>query len=387
MKDNNLVVAIVDDDETLRRTVAAYVQLQGGVPVHVDPGKDMVQLIANAKPDLVLLDLALGQHDAVELMTKMAPLGLDCSISLMSGRHEGVLDEVRAIGESKGLRMLPSLRKPFRKGDIGAVLSAATERRPADAPDVIFDVEEAIINGWLEVWYQPKLKLDGRVIIGAEALLRLRHPEHGIVPPDKFLPSAHSDAYETMTAFVIDSAARDWRELAKHSLALGLSINAGMSLIQRPSFLEMIRSAWPHGQTRPKLTVEITEDEITEDTQLVREMAHQLRLYDVAIAIDDFGAGYSSFARLRDLPFDELKLDRAFVTGCATDPTLLAFCQATAALGRHFGVVSTAEGIETAAEMEAIKACGFNIGQGYFIARPMPFESLKGSFLKRRVAA
>ena len=153
---------------------------------------------------------------------------------------------------------------------------------------------------------------------------------------------------------------------------MSISINASISMIQRPAFLDMIRGAWPDSSKRPRLVVEVTEDDMITDLSLAQEIATQLKLYDVDISIDDFGAGYSSFARLRDLPFKEIKLDKSFVIGCGGDDKQLAFCEATAALARQFQIQSVAEGIETADDLAAIERAGFDFGQGYYFARPKP---------------
>ena len=143
----------------------------------------------------------------------------------------------------------------------------------------------------------------------------------------------------------------------------------------------MIRGAWPQFDKRPRLIVEVTEDELITDLRAAQEIATQLKLYDVDISIDDFGAGYSSFASLRNLPFSEIKLDKSFVIGSGSDEKLRAFCAATAALARQLEIQSVAEGIETAADLAAVEEAGFDMGQGYYFARPMPlagFVALAG---------
>lgn len=369
-------VAIVDDDEEVRSLLSRSVHLLGATPVAIDPRRDTVGQLVRAKPDLIFLDLALGSNDAIAIMDELAEFGATFCISLISGRHMDALEEIRQLGIQKGLRMLPSLKKPFRRSEVDRVLGAAEPQPPADTPPIVFDLDEALQKDWLELWYQPKVDLGRKRIVGAEALIRLRHPQFGVVSPASFIPSEFGPDYEKMTAFVVATAARDWRQLPALGVTLGISINASITMLQRPSFVMMIREAWSPSAERPKLTVEITEDDVTADTRLAREVATQLRLYDVAIAIDDFGSGYSSFARLRELPFDELKLDKSFVTGCGRDPKLRAFCQATSALAQHFGVTSTAEGVETAEDLEAVTACGFDVAQGYFFSRPMPFDVL-----------
>ncbi len=107
----------------------------------------------------------------------------------------------------------------------------------------------------------------------------------------------------------------------------------------------------------------------------MHEISTQLRIYGITFAIDDFGEGFSSFARLRDLPFAELKLDRSFVHGSGADSQNAGICAAIINLAHHFGAVAVAEGIETAADLQAVHRMGCDMGQGYFLARPMPKES------------
>jgi EAL domain-containing protein (putative c-di-GMP-specific phosphodiesterase class I) len=117
--------------------------------------------------------------------------------------------------------------------------------------------------------------------------------------------------------------------------------------------------------------IEVTESEVTKNLTLAHEIATQLRIYGITFSIDDFGEGYSSFARLRELPFAELKLDRSFVKDCATDPKNAGICQAIVSLAHHFGALAVAEGLENAADLLAIHRMGCDIGQGYLLGRPM----------------
>jgi EAL domain-containing protein (putative c-di-GMP-specific phosphodiesterase class I) len=116
--------------------------------------------------------------------------------------------------------------------------------------------------------------------------------------------------------------------------------------------------------------------EVVKDVALFHEIATQLRIYGITLAIDDFGEGFSSFARLRELPFSELKLDRGFVDGCAGDAKNGGICRAVIALAHHFGVAAVAEGLENLADAYVVRNMGCDIGQGYVFARPMPKSSL-----------
>ena len=138
----------------------------------------------------------------------------------------------------------------------------------------------------------------------------------------------------------------------------------------------LVREHRPHNADWPGLTLEVTESEVVQDVDAVHEMATQLRIYGISLAIDDFGEGHSSFARLRELPFSELKLDRSFVDGCADDATNMGICQAVIDLAHNFGVAAVAEGIEKPSDLKAIQRLGCDTGQGYLFAKPMQKSDL-----------
>ncbi len=365
-------VVVIDDDAPVRDTIVAMVKRLGHTTAGIDPSHDILATVRSINPAVIVLDLSLGRRDAVQVLKELGEARYPGRILLASGRDAETVRRVHAIGLRHGLQMLVPLTKPISGRDIASSLLGANLPAPSEKPVVLFDLPEALAKGWLEVWYQPKVTLKSRTMGGAEALVRLRHPQMGIIPPVSFIPSSTTDAYEAMTAFVVESVARDWGVLKSRGWPLTLSINASIKMIERPSFLEMIRGAWSALSDRPRLIVEVTEDDLIVDMQSAQEIATQLKLYDVDISIDDFGSGYSSFASLRDLPFSELKLDKSFVLGCSTDPKLRAFVEATAALARQFEVRSVAEGIETAEDLAVVEAAGFDIGQGYIFARPKP---------------
>jgi EAL domain-containing protein (putative c-di-GMP-specific phosphodiesterase class I) len=124
---------------------------------------------------------------------------------------------------------------------------------------------------------------------------------------------------------------------------------------------------------------------VVKDVTLMHEIATQLRIYGITFAIDDFGEGYSSFARLRELPFAELKLDRSFVHNCAVDTQNAGICQAIIDLAHHFGAVAVAEGLENPADLQAIHRMGCDMGQGFLLARPMPKSRLVSMFRQRAI--
>jgi EAL domain-containing protein (putative c-di-GMP-specific phosphodiesterase class I) len=151
-----------------------------------------------------------------------------------------------------------------------------------------------------------------------------------------------------------------------------LAINVPASVLQRPEFVSKLRRDAPKDPRFPGLIVEITEDEAIRDPELAREIAVQLKLYNVHVSIDDFGSGYSSLSRMSELPFAEIKVDRSFVNGCSQNAAKLAMVKAVADLAKQFNISSVAEGIEFPEDLKVVTDLGYQLGQGFIFARPMP---------------
>jgi EAL domain-containing protein (putative c-di-GMP-specific phosphodiesterase class I) len=269
--------------------------------------------------------------------------------------------------------MLGGLRKLFTSG-----------RSPADAGEKI-TLAEVLARNWCELWYQPKIELKTMRLVGAEALVRARHPQRGVLGPFAFLPGAGEDDMLALTERVIISALRDWEDCAAHGVSLKLSVNVPVSALVKLPITTILREERPRAASWPGLIMEVTEDEIIHDLQIANDVADGLRAFNCTLALDDFGAGYSSLARLRQLPFSELKIDRSYVSNCHIDRVSAGLCEVIVQLGQRFGLKTVAEGIETTHECHKLQAAGCDIGQGYLFAKPMPKNQLIGMMSRRLV--
>src|SRR5262249_44935730 len=157
--------------------------------------------------------------------------------------------------------------------------------------------------------------LRSKMLVGAEGLIRCLHPEHGTLAPGAFLPGASEESLLALTEQVVLTALRDWQELAGAGTSVRIAVNASAGALTSVTLAALIRENRPKRREWPGLILEIPESEVIKDVALFHEIATQLRIYGITLAIDDFGEGFSSFARLRELPFGELKLDRGFVDG------------------------------------------------------------------------
>jgi EAL domain-containing protein (putative c-di-GMP-specific phosphodiesterase class I)/FixJ family two-component response regulator len=354
------------------------------------PGPFLAELNELAA-DFVLLDLSLGQSDAVEIIRQLEAHKYPGKVILISGRDEETLQEITRIGQKHGLAMLPPLKKPFRPADLKERLSfQLAEVKSAKAPDVAkkavpstakINVLDALGNGWLEVWYQPKIDVKTLAFCGAEALIRARHPTHGIITPDRLLPPRGDPDYQPLTQFIIERVVADWAQLAQRGVNLKLSINVPASVLYAPSFITLIRSLFPSDPQFPGLIVEITENEVIRDGERAREIATQLKLYNISLSIDDFGAGYASLSRLNDLAFTEIKIDRSFVSGCALDQLKHSLCRTVIDLAHRLGATVCAEGVETTEDLRELIGMRCDSAQGFLFAKPMLAAQLAAAAL------
>ena len=244
---------------------------------------------------------------------------------------------------------------------------------PAAAPMRIA-VDEALRNNWLEMWYQPKIDLKRKCLAGAEALARIRHPQEGMLWPESFLPGIDEASLTHLTEHALLTTLRNWAMFDDAGFNLHLAINVPASALSKLPIAEIVAQNRPRSENWPGLILEITEDQIVRDIAMAKECAGALKACGVTISIDDFGAGYSSFSSLRELPFAEIKLDDQFVKNCATDATNAAICQTAIDLAHRFGSVAVAEGIESMTDLQALVVMGCDFGQGMLVAPPMPKE-------------
>jgi EAL domain-containing protein (putative c-di-GMP-specific phosphodiesterase class I) len=393
--DRRPLAFVLDDDKAVATVVSKQLAMLGIEAWEFnEPGRFFVSLRV-ARPKLVVLDLGLGRSDAVEVLQQLDEVKFRGRILLISGRDQRTLDEIEKIGRRRGLRMLPSLQKPFRAIDLKRRCEQQPELTPPSPsarpspvrarPSV--DLAEAIREGWLEVWYQAKINLKSLTVGGAEALIRANHPSHGLLTPIDLLPPAGDPLYRPLTSFVLRRAMEDWRLFARQGYPLKMAINAPASAIGAPGFVEEVRKAIPHDQSFPGLLVEMTEDEVIANPQGIGEVMARLRIQNTTISIDDFGTAHASLSRVKDLPFSEIKLDRSFVAGCASDPLKYGLCQTVVDLAHRFEVSTCAEGIETIDDLKCLVNLGFDTGQGFLFAKPLPLADFIKSLSSQKFEA
>jgi two-component system, NarL family, sensor histidine kinase BarA len=244
---------------------------------------------------------------------------------------------------------------------------------PKDA-ELLRDLKAAIAADQLSLAYQPQVDRDGENIIGVEALLRWTHPTRGPVSPALFIPLAEkAGLIGRITTWVADRLLAETRYLN----GLQVAFNASAIEFAEPGFVDRLEQLIQHHDYDPRrLEVEITETAILQDEQRVRENIDRLRALGMKVALDDFGAGYSSLGHLRRYPFDKLKIDREFITDCSRDMQSATVVHAVVSIGRALGMKVIAEGVETETQRKFLKVAGVHAMQGYLFGKAVGIDEL-----------
>lgn len=234
------------------------------------------------------------------------------------------------------------------------------------------DLRRALALQQFEIHYQPQINLGSRELVGFEALVRWRHPEHGLVPPDRFIPLAEEMGLIVgIGEWVLRTACREAMSWPGQ-LTIAVNVSA-KQLADRDRLPRVVQAALAAtGLPARRLEVEITESALVSHEKEALHVLHALRTMGVRVSMDDFGTGYSSLSQLRSFPFDKLKIDRSFVRDLSGSDEAVAVVRAIAALGTSLGMTTTAEGVETAEQEAMIRADGCTDMQGYLISRPVP---------------
>jgi diguanylate cyclase len=241
-------------------------------------------------------------------------------------------------------------------------------------------LRQAMGNGELELHFQPQFRLADEQLVGAEALLRWRHPEHGYVPPGRFVPLAErSGLIVEIGHWVMNEACRQAAAWAQNGLgALVVSVNVSPVQLRRDGFLQSVQAALAsHSLPASQLCLEVTESLLMADSSPQRELLANLQSLGLGVSIDDFGTGYSSLSYLRQFAVGQLKIDQSFVRSMDKDAAEHGIVLAIVQIAESLGLESVAEGIEDANALAKLRHMGCELGQGYFWSPALPAEEFQ----------
>ncbi len=351
--------------------------------------------------EFVILLEDLARADDVHAVAQRAldvlaqPFGIEseqvrCSASM------GIVLRAQSAGDPDAMLRDASIAMVVAKRDGGAryvVFEPAMRERAARRAEIESELRRGLCEGQLFVVYQPVLALQGgqnRPSLSVEALVRWRHPVHGLVPPLDFIGVAEEcGLIEELSHFVLDTACGHfigWQRSLGEDAPRQMAVNVSRAQLRHPGCIDAVRETLrAHGMDPTQLQLEVTESLAAQDATVSARL-RELKALGLTLALDDFGTGYSSLSSLHELPVDTVKIDRSFVSLGDSSPHHRVLIEATVRVANSLGMNTVAEGVETTAQANMVISLGCDKGQGYLFSRPLTAEELV-AWVRSRVAA
>lgn len=362
-----------------------------------DAGDQVVREVAGRLRSLAPSAAWVGRSGANEFLVALRLPDAQAAVALAHQLHDAVRQPL-AVGEislnvdaAVGVAVYPDhARDPeslVRRADLAAqtakhmttpvhLFHPSQQARSSRRLELAADLRRALDEGQVGVWFQPKVSLPDRRVVGVECLARWEHPAHGEVAPDEFVAIAeHTGELGRLTEMVLREGlhrARGWLDSGR---ALPVAVNLSFRTVVDPLFPRRLASLLEeYGVPAHLLTLEIREQGLLGEPERSLANLHRLADQGVRLAVDDFGTGHASLTHLRRMPLHEVKIDRSFVQGMVTDPGDLATVRAVVSLAGQLGLVSVGEGVENERTVSLLEELGCGVGQGFLFSRALPYE-------------
>jgi EAL domain-containing protein (putative c-di-GMP-specific phosphodiesterase class I)/DNA-binding NarL/FixJ family response regulator len=392
---------ILDDDEAIGQTIGLIAESFGVASRHTTSHRQFFELLDQLQPSHIALDLVMPDMDGVQVLAHLAERQCRSQVIILSGMGGRVLAAAQRSAHEHGITIAGVIGKPFLPSALRDLLvdqpapqvAAAVlpqDPKPSGAPAkaqiTLDELKQGLLRKQLCVYYQPKLHCASTTLAGFEALVRWRHPQRGLVPPDQFVPLAEAHGMiDDVTQQVLDESLgwfSAWTNRPSSddspNRQATLSINMSAKTLRSAQFVDRIVDHCRQLHLEPaRITFELTETSAMEDPTASLDLLTRMRMKGFQLSIDDFGTGYSSMLQLVRLPFTEIKIDKSFVMTASSSAESLAVIKSIVDLGHSLDMKSAAEGVEDRKTLDYLKSIGCDLAQGYLFARPMPAAALE----------
>ncbi|MBC3872429.1 response regulator [Undibacterium flavidum] len=381
---SNLHVLVLEDDPADLELVCNTLRKLGVSQISAcSEGHQGLAVLRTYEPDVLICDLTLPGMDGISFLRITSENSYKGGIILLTSVDKSVMKAAENLVKAYGLNLLASLQKPVSEGDLYVALgkqaiSPSNRMAKRKVPSLsLHDLQTGLVEGALEIFYQPKVSIRTGKVIGAECLARWRHPGRGLLGPDAFISTMEKHGMiDEVSKLILEISAAQLRKWYSQGHQLKLAVNVSIDNLNQLDLPEQFEAILQAVGIRPsQFILELTETRLMENLTVSLEILTRLRLKGFGLSIDDFGTGFSTMENLKQLPFTELKIDRAFVNGAFHDEASEAILNSSIQLGKIFDLNLVAEGVETQQDWDLIADSGCDEAQGYFIAQPMPAEN------------
>ena len=366
---------LVVEDQGFQRWIVGNLLAKLGAKhvISAPDGATALEIYKGADPpiDIIVSDLDMPGMDGMEFIRHVGEM-------VASGLERTLVASVETMARAYGVNLLAAIEKPVTAKklvaaiDLHALASNRADRlRPAH-----FTLDEILAGlraDQFEPYFQAKMNLVTRAVVGAEAVARWHHPEKGLIEPQSFVAMLDESGHmEELTAVMLikgAAACASWRQAG---VGATLSVNVSPTALTDTALADRLTEFVAAEGLMPRdVVLEVTESAATTHLGKVLENLSRLRMKGFGLSIDDYGTGYSSMQQLTRIPFTELKIDQSFVRNASTQPSNRAMLESSLEMAAKLKIAAVAEGVETQADWDLLLELGCPLGQGYFIARPM----------------
>lgn len=370
---------ILDDDPLVGEMVRMMAASTGAESAYCRTANAFFEMVADWSPSHILLDLIMPGVDGVEVIQRLAEMGCQATLIIVSGVDRRVLDAAQRSARQHQLPLAGALSKPFSRGALATLLETGdtTPKLRLVKPSLQSepsgtDLARALAEGEIRPAFQPKVRCSDGGLIGYEALARWTRNETVICGPDTFVPLAECTGQAARLTEVIADCSLAWLGSNFAAQPYSVAINIPAQCLKNDQSVRAIADACArHGVSPDRVVLEVTESGAIEPDSGALDVLTRARLMGMKLSIDDFGVGYSSLVQLARMPFSEIKIDRSFVAELCHSCEAQAIVAAIIGMSNGLGMTTVAEGVEDLDTYMRLREMGCHAAQGYFIGRPM----------------
>jgi c-di-GMP phosphodiesterase len=377
-----LNILIVEDDRLQATNLKILLnRLFEGTITIVHRGAEVATICETQPVDLMFCDIDLPDINGVNLLSNLAESARPKGVVILSAMSQDVVEITYNMCLSAGYGFVRALTKPISHQQLNQIFNEfkqyTLEEQVVSLPILIGrdEISTAFEQGWFLNYYQPQYSAKDNRLIGVEALVRCRHPQHGIIAPAQFITEIQArNELDKLFWIVLENALQDMSQL---KVNINLSVNMNQKTLKQPMSARLFALCDQYQIAPERITLELTEDEVYDCSVTSLANLANLRLTGVGLAIDDFGTGYSSLSQLATLPYTELKIDRQFIKDALTNFKSQQITISSLHLAKSLGLKSVAEGVEDTETLSYLRELGVELYQGFVRCRPIPFEQLE----------
>ncbi len=374
---------ILDDDQEYANLLVEFASGSGWNAIaEYDPVVFLEKDLSDVH--VLVLDLNMPELDGIEVIRAIAEKKYKITLVLVSGFDARVLHSAQQLAEAHHIKVAASLTKPIPISEFVKVLASIELEEPSKDTPVekekfsAIELEHAIKNDELILYFQPQVNIQTGKLAGVEALVRWLHPEKGLIFPDQFINVAEKNnligALTERVLYLAVKQNKKWRDEGFNTI---ISVNISADDIISLNLPEKLKTLTEQYDVEARnIVIELTESAVMGELTAQLDVLNRLRMKGFSLSIDDFGTGYSSLSHLYQAPFTELKIDQIFIMRMLEDTEAMVIVKICIMLGQMLGMHIVAEGVETKEIYDILHGMNCDIAQGYYLSRPIPADEL-----------